>query len=151
IFVHGLGGDAIESWGFKNQESWKTWIPNKRPDVKIWSLSYEIEPWAWTGASMPLFDRAINVLALLRIHEIVSEPIVFVCHSMGGLLVKEILRNAKTTASNEYEDTVKNVKAIGFIATPHSGSELADIAGYLRVILRLTVSVSELRSSGAQL
>jgi hypothetical protein len=43
--------------------------------VKIWSLAYEIEPSAWKGGSMPLFDRAINVLALLKAHEVSSQPI----------------------------------------------------------------------------
>ncbi len=43
---------------------------------------------------MPLYDRARNSLERFDLAEIGKKPIGFVCHSLGGLLVKQILRLA---------------------------------------------------------
>jgi pimeloyl-ACP methyl ester carboxylesterase len=94
IFVHGLGGDAYDTWGFRGDSCWRKSISIVRPDLNIWSLSYRVESSEWRGGAMPLSDRAINVLALLDVHLPVDRFLIFVCHSLGGLLVKELLRNA---------------------------------------------------------
>ena len=62
---------------------------------------------------MPLSDRAINVLALLDVHLPVDRPLIFVCHSSGGLLVKELLRNALTTTP-QYTHLARSTKLVVF-------------------------------------
>jgi triacylglycerol esterase/lipase EstA (alpha/beta hydrolase family) len=62
-------------------------------------------------------------------------PIVFVCHSYGGLLVKQLLRSGSEIAT-EYEVLVERVAGIVFLGTPNQGSSIAHYAKALGPILR---------------
>ena len=99
---------------------------------------------------MPLFDRAHNVLAELQAAEIGSRPICWVTHSMGGLLVKQILRNAHSLAP-EFRAFSAATRCVSFIGTPHTGSDLAGIARYLGFILRLSAASKELQALSSPL
>ncbi|MGK7893548.1 MAG: SAVED domain-containing protein [Xenococcus sp. (in: cyanobacteria)] len=144
IFVHGLNGHFQDTWNYKRLKKFykedRFWANSS---IAFWSLSYEAKPSNWMGNTMPLSDRAINVLATLKGQEIGSKPIIFIVHSLGGLLVKQMLRSARDLA-REYKDIVSNTVGIIFFATPHSGSNLANYTKYLEIILKRTVSVQEL-------
>ena len=84
IFVHGLGGDALDTWRHPdNREDennfWLTWLGQDFSEMGIWSLAYEVEPAAWKGSAMPLVERADNSLDLLEIKDIGKRPIFFTC------------------------------------------------------------------------
>lgn len=155
IFVHGLGGDAFGTWhpqGKKDDDqSWLYWLGQDAPDVGIWSIDYEVEPSAWKGNAMPLTDRATNILELLNVHNIGKYPIIFVTHSLGGLLVKQMFRTASDRKDQEWKNIVEKTRGIVFLATPHSGSNIANWVSYFDKILRQTVSVKELKGSSPQL
>jgi hypothetical protein len=144
IFLHGLGGDAKTTWGFDKPTGWHTWIKACRPDLNIWSVDYRVERSEWTGGSMPLFDRAVNVLALLDNHVIGRDrPICFICHSLGGLIVKEMLRHARDVTAT-YSYIAKSAKGIIYFSTPHTGSSLADFAQKFELVFRNSIAVKEL-------
>lgn len=150
IFVHGLGGDARGTWhpqGKRNDNDfWPTWLGEELPDAGIWSLGYEIEPFAWKGNSMPLVDRATNSLAILDTHNIGERPLIFITHSMGGLLVKQMLRHAWDYGNPEWKAIAKQTKGTVFLSTPHSGSDIASWLRYIGGIIQTTVSVQELEA-----
>jgi hypothetical protein len=150
IFVHGLGGSPIETWGFQHNNSWKDWIEANRPDLNIWSIEYAVEPTEWRGNAMPLSDRALNILALLDNKKIGSRPIVFIGHSMGGLLIKEMLRHS-LTITPRFKHIAESTKAVIFFATPHTGASLSDIATFFSFLVRPSVAVSELASQQPRL
>ena len=52
-------------------------------------------------------------------------PIIFVVHSMGGLVVKKAYLLGQN--DTQYQDMVRSVSAIVFLATPHRGTNLAEI------------------------
>ena len=45
--------------------------------------------------SMPLHDYANHTLALFELNDIGRYPITFICHSLGVLLIKQVLRNVR--------------------------------------------------------
>lgn len=151
IFVHGLGGHAVSTWHPKeqkelqeNDECWFTWLAQERPDLGIWSFGYNAAPFEWQGPTMPLFDRASNLLEYLAINDIGKRPIIFVTHSMGGLLVKQMLRSVQMFP--EKVVIIEQTKGIVFLSTPHTGSHLANLVKNIGIFARNTVSVDELKA-----
>jgi pimeloyl-ACP methyl ester carboxylesterase len=153
IFVHGLGGNARGTWHPQERHDddnfWPAWLGNDLKDVGIWSLGYEVEPFKWKGNSMPLADRATNILDLLDSYGIGDRPVVFIAHSLGGLLVKQMLRNARDYG--KWQAIASQTKGIVFLSTPHSGSDMASWIKHIGGILRTTVSVEELEAHHSRL
>jgi len=155
IFVHGLGGNARGTWhpaGKRDDNNfWPTWLGDELPDVGIWLLGYEVEPFKWKGNTMPLVDRATNTLAVLDSHAIGDRPLIFITHSLGGLLVKQMLRHAWDYGNPEWKIIVEQTKGVVFLSTPHSGSNMANWVKYIGGILQASVSVDELEAHHSRL
>ena len=148
IFVHGLDGDARATWHPKDRPDafWPAWLGEDLPAVGVWSLGYAVSASAWKGHAMPLADRATNVLDQLDLDGIGRRPIVFICHSLGGLLVKQMLRHAADFGNPPWKAIVTQTRAIVFLSTPHSGADLASWIKHIGTLLRSTVSVEELEA-----
>jgi predicted alpha/beta hydrolase family esterase len=150
IFIHGLGGDGRGTWHPEEKKDddnfWCFWLGEDLKHLGIWSLAYEVEPTRWKGNTMPLVERATNALSILDLEEIGERPVVFITHSMGGLLVKQMLRNALDFNNPRWQKIVEQTKGIVYLSTPHSGSDLANWTQYIKLIIRGTVSLEELKA-----
>jgi pimeloyl-ACP methyl ester carboxylesterase len=136
IFVHGLGGGSRKTWS-KTQDSmsfWpKEWLPRDREfkHVRIHSFGYNSD-WGERGQSaLHIHDfgksllGAISDNAHLRGNK--DSPIVFIGHSMGGLVVKKVCTLAQQDPA--FQNIRRRIKAIYFLGTPHRGSGLAQTLG----------------------
>ena len=99
LFIHGLTGDPEATWTTTGaaKEYWPKWLCEQFPNASIYTLGYPasvLEKWA--KQEMNLHERANNMLEQLAAYGIGNRPIAMITHSLGGLLVKEMLR-----ASNE--------------------------------------------------
>ncbi|MEQ8971358.1 MAG: TIR domain-containing protein [Coleofasciculus sp. C1-SOL-03] len=151
IFIHGLGGNAWSTWHpqeLYDDNFWLTWLGTDLLDIGIWSFGYAAEPFKWKGATMPLFDQASNLLDWLEICDIGQRPLIFITHSLGGLVVKAMLRSAQTFGK---QSIIEQTKGIVFLATPHTGSHLAQLIDNIGILARSTVSVEELKAHAHQL
>jgi hypothetical protein len=148
VFIHGLDGDAKSTWHPKNvpTDFFPKWLGEEFPNVGVWTLGYEASSSGWKGTTMPLVDRATNVLARLEAAGIGQRPLVFVVHSLGGLVVKQLLSHATGYGKSEWEQIATSTKAIMFLATPHSGSDVSKYIQYIGKIYRASVTVEELES-----
>ncbi|MCX5954772.1 MAG: DUF4062 domain-containing protein [Cyanobacteria bacterium] len=162
VFVHGLGGDPIETWrsGTDENTSWPHWLALVfGTQIGVWSLGYAAAPSKWqgipffrgkdpdAGAAMSLPRRAENALDRLVSAGIGQRPVCFITHSLGGLLVKSILRrSADSEFAPERLQVVEQCRGVLFLATPHHGSRLADLANALKVYLP-SVSTLDLKDN----
>jgi len=157
VFVHGLGGDAYDTWrrSAKDNTFWPVWLSRDVPGLVAWTLAYDAPLSNWLGTAMPIQDRAKNVLeCLLGQRELKSLPLVFVCHSLGGLVVKQVLRTAVDRRSNgQVAETalLDCVKGVVFIATPHTGSMQATLLDKLRLVAWPSASTLDLVRNNANL
>jgi len=164
IFIHGLGGDAFGTWLYEEGKSWPHWLGADFPDVGVWSLSYASSPTKWlralrlfgrgdrnSGHSMPLSDRAGQVLDSALQKGIGRRPVLLICHSLGGLLAKQMLRKAADSSEAAASEFWQNVAAVMFVATPHSGAPLASFLTSFRTIFATTVSMDDLKEHDAHL
>ncbi len=103
---------------------------------------------------MALTDRAMNVLPTL-VDEFKSydEPIFFVTHSLGGLVVKATLRYAEQIANHDVPtaDFLSRVQRVVFIGTPHFGSDIAKLANALSAVVWPGSALQGLSSNDANL
>ncbi|KXJ93659.1 hypothetical protein Micbo1qcDRAFT_172568 [Microdochium bolleyi] len=100
-----------------------------------------------------IFSHAKDLLYSIQREKPPTRPIIFVVHSLGGLLVKEMLRRSDASEENEIQDVVKSTNAVIFMGTPHRGSpQLANLGETVRLlgsaILRVESNSKLLRALG---
>ena len=76
-------------------------------------------------------DRAKNVLDCLLNQNLGDYPIAFICHSLGGIIVKQALRVAQQ--NQRFHQVFRATRCVCFIATPHNGSGVASLLRWLRL------------------
>src|SRR5262249_54088720 len=105
-------------------ESWRLFSPER--DQKIWGEQSDI--------TLSLKQRAEYLCrGLLDGKDRLGDrPIVFIAHSLGGLMVKAMLEREWVTRGDESR-ILRQTRAVTFLGTPHSGSALADVAETLSI------------------
>ena len=133
IFVHGLTGDPRTTWGSSNDGAfWPQWLSEEFEEVTIYTLGYPASVFAkWVRAEMDLFERASNVLERFAGIGIGKRPIVFVTHSLGGILVKLILRRSCETADTDRHRVSHATRLVVFLSTPHTGAAISQVLSIL--------------------
>ena len=147
VFIHGLQGSAAQTWSATSDRSsfWPTWLSSY---ANVWVLEYPADVfwWAAAGADMALPERARSVADLIVNHELGTRPTIFVAHSLGGLLVKSVLRAAHDTHEPKWKELLNNTRGIVFLGTPHTGAGLGTLADALRIV-GITKNASQLKSN----
>ncbi|KAL3448019.1 Alpha/Beta hydrolase protein [Aspergillus insuetus] len=133
VFIHGLTGNRETTW--TDKETKVFWpgalLPNDIPDARILTFGYDadIVHFLSTASQNRIGNHAqnfINVLSQLREKsETIDRPIIFVAHSLGGLMA---LLSSKNSAEGHLQHIVECTVGITFLGTPHCGSDLANWA-----------------------
>jgi pimeloyl-ACP methyl ester carboxylesterase len=131
VFIHGLGGHPYDTWRRSKDDGsfWPLWLAEDVKGISVYSLGYHSPPTNWLGTAMPLLDEAAHALrVLLNSAELKTGPITFVCHSLGGLMAKSIVRSAKEQSGDpDIASFYERVRQVVFIATPHTGAGKATL------------------------
>lgn len=146
IFVHGLCGDPYATWRSDGEETfWPGWLGQDIPDVGLYSLGYDASHSTWSGSAMALPDRAASVLATLVADRLDTKPLVFICHSLGGLVAKQLLRMAADVPGTPEGRILEQTRGVIFLGTPNTGSDLANWADRFRVAFRPSAATQDLK------
>ncbi|XP_051149831.1 uncharacterized protein LOC127264392 [Andrographis paniculata] len=169
VFVHGLRGGPFKTWRVSEDKSstksglvekideeagkrgtfWPgEWLAADFPHARLFSIKYKTNLTQWSGASLPLQEVSSMLLDKLVAAGIGDRPVVFVTHSLGGLVVKQMLYKAKAEKKDNF---VRNTVGIVFYSCPHFGSKLADMPWRMGFVLRPAPTIGELRSGSPRL
>jgi protein SERAC1 len=133
IFIHGLTGDARKTWECpRDGNFWPEWLQEDLKHLAIYTLGYPASVFEkWSKKEMDMFERANNVLEMLSARGFGDRPIALVTHSMGGLLAKILIRKSCESPEDDYRKIAQAIKLVVFVATPHTGSSVANVVSLL--------------------
>ena len=136
VFVHGLGGASHSTWRHGKLEKpghffWPEALGEDLPDCGIWTVGYPAGITKLGKPGMIVDMRAGNLAQKLADAGFGAQPLFFVTHSMGGLVVKSLIVGSQTLPDPDRKRIVGTIRGIVFCATPHRGSAFADAAGVL--------------------
>ncbi|PVF97304.1 hypothetical protein CPB86DRAFT_707261 [Serendipita vermifera] len=140
VAIHGLDGHRERSWTAANGIMWlKDLLPLDIPNVRILTYGYDSDTCRFTHTStQSIFCHAetfVEDLILAR-NANPEKPIIFVAHSLGGIILKKAL--ALCNGSNhrqDYKSITVSTYAILFFGTPHSGANGVDLAEWMGKLL----------------
>ncbi|VBB32875.1 unnamed protein product [Acanthocheilonema viteae] len=126
VLIHGIRGSVFWTWREKDNPSktprtrcWpRSWLPQDVPiPMRILAIDYLSSLVHFVGVVETVSTRAQKFAVELKTAGVGDRPVLFICHSMGGLLVKRILLDDP--------EIRRSTMGILFMATPHRGSPYA--------------------------
>jgi len=96
--------------------------------------------------------RAGSLLERIAASDVGNErPVVWIGHSMGGLLTKIMLLKSLDSTEQNVQQIAKNTRGIVFLGTPHRGSSIAKWKQHMQVILSPSIEVKEMEENSPKL
>ena len=131
VAVHGIMGHPFETWKHENGKLWlRDFLATDLPFARIMTFGYDSAV-AFSKGVGNIEDNARFLLNQLSVERAGSSrrsgrPIVFVCHSLGGIIVKKamVLAHERSTEP-DFKDILDNTKAMAFLSVPHKGADIA--------------------------
>ncbi|KAF3029576.1 hypothetical protein E8E12_000791 [Didymella heteroderae] len=130
VAVHGLNGHREKTWTAGNGVHWlRDLLPHDLPRARVLSWGYDANTHSGSRVSCEyLFDHARTLVSDLCLERQLTEtsrrPIIFVAHSLGGIIVKSALIHsdaARRGALEEHRAVKLSTYGIVFMGTPHQG------------------------------
>ncbi|MCJ1386808.1 hypothetical protein MMC17_009936 [Xylographa soralifera] len=135
VAVHGLNwanapAFAVRTWTAGDMGEERLWLkdmlPHRLPHVRVLLYSYNSNV-AFHTSQVVVGDIAEDLLRKLmkKRRGSLERPLVFVAHSLGGLVVKRAVVKARNNP--EYSSISQSAKNFAFFATPHRGGYGAEL------------------------
>lgn len=143
IFVHGLGGGSRKTWSKTASigHYWpQEWLPKEVhfKNVRIHAFGYDSNWKKKEKSNLTIHDFGQALIAAMHHSPDLNQkgkdtPIVWIGHSMGGIVTKKALLLAKQDPT--YANIANRIHSMFFLATPHRGANIAEL---LNKVLRVT-------------
>ena len=140
VFIHGLDGHPYDTW---TSEEYKIFWPaqllppiTEKEKARILVYGYDADVFAFTDDVSVCKDKIHNhaehlvaeLCANRRQRKATERPLIFIAHSLGGLVVKRALIYSSEIRGNHTEhlrSIFVSTYGILFLGTPHGGSDFA--------------------------
>jgi len=153
VAIHGLNGSASGTWtrettNKKTHEKTSTlWLrdllPKDIPGARIYTYSYDSKV-VFSKSRATTEDHAQSLLWALQAERRRGQerrPIIFIAHSLGGLVCKQALIRAKQ--NEHFDDILVSTIGILFFGTPHRGATGApEMAAFLGNVFDKVLKIS---------
>lgn len=134
------------------------WLPQQFPNIRILGLQFESALSYWVKKVCPcendklkLKNRSMDYLPRLADAGVGDDrPVIWVCHSMGGLIVKNIINQSLKSKDPKIRKIGENTKGIIFLGTPHRGSVIAKYSQQT-ALLWPTIEVKDMEENSKEL
>ncbi|KAJ5745879.1 hypothetical protein N7520_011061 [Penicillium odoratum] len=143
IALHGLNGHPTEIWTAYAKETRLNWLkdllPTAIPNARIMSYGYESSvQFSKSTADIATFaeDLLAEIMSWRMDEEKKARPIIFICHSLGGIVFKQAL--VKARERDRFTELLKKIRGVAFFGTPHAGSSLAKFGNIMASIIKLS-------------
>ncbi|KAF8246854.1 hypothetical protein K440DRAFT_317469 [Wilcoxina mikolae CBS 423.85] len=125
IAIHGLNGHAFNTWTCGDRMWLRDFLPEQVSRVRVMTYGYNSNVWDRSSTTtIPEFAQGLlGALFNKRGQRDRKRPIIFVCHSLGGIVTKLALNMARLDRHTANLNSV--TRGIVFLATPHRGSDTA--------------------------
>ncbi|KAF2279455.1 uncharacterized protein EI97DRAFT_492076 [Westerdykella ornata] len=143
VAIHGLNGDAYTTWQHENGTLWlRDLLPDALPGSRVFTYGYPSELFC-SNSLATLRDYSLNLLiSLTSVSKGKQRPIIFICHSLGGIVCKQALVLAHED-DRLHGDILSATSAVIFFGTPHRGSKKADIAKIVGSVVNVCLRASQ--------
>ncbi|PVF91848.1 hypothetical protein CPB86DRAFT_791743 [Serendipita vermifera] len=140
VAIHGLGGHRERSWTAANGNMWlQDWLPDDIPNARILTYGHDAD----TNSVTYMPAQNIFCLAENFVEDLILErrndpkrPIIFLAHSLGGIILKKALALCNAANSDQDKQCIKvSTHAILFFGTPHSGANGVELAQWMGKLL----------------
>lgn len=155
VAIHGLNGTAFGTWTKEsineatNEQSGTFWLkdflPTDLPGARIFTYGYPAQL-LFSTSHATIYDYAQQLLYGLNSVRSGQErrPIIFIAHSLGGIVCKKALIMAKEDP--QFNKVLDSTVGIFFFGTPHRGARgTADMGIILTNLLDTALKVSMVR------
>lgn len=148
VFIHGIRGGAFATWrregvlergqareSLDRSVCWpSSWVAREIPEARLLSIEYAAPVSGWEGEALPFQGTVAQLMEKLAAAGVGQRPVIFVSHSMGGLVVKDMLVTARQQKDERLRRLYSAAAGAVFYSVPHAGSRLADWGWYLRYV-----------------
>lgn len=136
VFVHGLGGTASESWNYSGRDGtvhWPALLGQKISTVNVSLVGYPTAKLGKLlgGSDIGILTAAAGVVDLLAGRRIGELPIIFVAHSLGGIVVKAALRQCADSTDPRKHAIFSSSRGVIFFGTPNTGASMGNVCAHL--------------------
>jgi len=175
VFVHGLMGGVFYTWRQQDKDNerelsdnqisednysycWpRDWLAEDAGHVRVIGCDFDSYLSQWGGScptqsfTQTLEERSEDMMRKLRQAGVGNRPVIFVGHSMGGLIIKKMLTSAQDSQDEATKKLSENTKGVVFYSTPHEGSQIASLNSIIKYFFFPSVEVQELEMNNPDL